>query len=195
MHGNFVYTLLYQWNFHLTIDRIYYKENRRMIDERNVTCFFTGHRSIPKDSMSLLTEKIDRTIEDLLGKGYCRFVCGGAVGFDTIAACRVIVAKSKHPEIEFHLVLPCRDQTAKWRNGYDLALYQRIKGLADSVTYVTDTYTSGCMHQRNRMMADMSSVCIAYYNGTRGGTSYTVRYAIDSGISLINLYDDLKISN
>ena len=166
-----------------------------MIDERCVTCFFTGHRSIPSERMSLLSEKLDRVIDELVSKGYYKFVCGGAVGFDTMAACRIIVAKSRHPEIEFHLVLPCRDQTAKWRSEYDLALYQRIKGLADSVTFATETYTTGCMHQRNRMMADMSSQCVAYFNGTRGGTAYTVRYAIDSGISLINLYDDMKISN
>ena len=166
-----------------------------MIDERKMTCFFTGHRSIPKDKLSHLLAKLDETIDRLIAEGYNRFVCGGAVGFDTLAACRVVVAKTKHPEVELHLVLPCRDQTAKWRSSYDLALYQRIKGYADEVCYATDTYSAGCMHLRNRMMADMSSVCVAYYNGAGGGTAYTVRYAIDQGIQVINLYEDLKISN
>ena len=166
-----------------------------MLDERNTTCFFTGHRSIPKDMMSRLLVSLDAVIEDLVSKGYKRFVCGGAVGFDTLAACRVIVARTKHPEIELVLVLPCRDQTARWRSSYDLSLYQRIKGLASEILYATDTYSAGCMHLRNRMMADMSSVCIACYNGSgAGGTAYTVRYATDGGIQVINLYDYLKIS-
>ena len=166
-----------------------------MIDERQMTCFFTGHRSLPQEKMSAITERLDRTIEDLIARGVSRFVCGGAVGFDTLAACRVIVAKNRHPNIEFCLVLPCRDQTARWRSSYDLALYQRIKGYADSVCYATDTYSTGCMHLRNRMMADMSSVCVTFYNGSpKGGTAYTVRYAIESSIRVINLYEELKIS-
>lgn len=166
-----------------------------MDHERSRTCFFTGHRSIPKDDMSAVTAALDETVEKLIFEGIDCFVCGGAVGFDTLAACRVVVAKKRFPHISLSLVLPCRDQTAKWRSSYDIALYQRLKGLADSVTYATDTYTSGCMHLRNRMMADMSSVCVAYYNGGSGGTAYTVRYAREHSLRLINLYEKQKNSN
>ncbi len=163
-----------------------------MEDKHSSTCFFTGHRSIPRSEMSSLTAAIDETVEELIDWGIDTFVCGGAVGFDTLAACRVVVAKKRHPEIALFLVLPCRDQTAKWRSAYDIALYQRLKGLADSVEYAAETYSSGCMHLRNRMMADMSSVCVAYYNGGSGGTAYTVRYAREHGIRLINLYEKQK---
>ena len=160
-----------------------------MEENKNETCFFTGHRVIPKDEMSEVTSQLDRIIETLISEGISTFVCGGAVGFDTLAACRVIVAKKKHPHISLCLVLPCRDQTARWKNAYDIALYQRIKGLADHVIYSAETYTAGCMHLRNRTMADMSSVCVAYHNGgSGGGTAYTVRYAREQEIRLINLY-------
>lgn len=164
------------------------KDVAKLDSTKQETCFFTGHRSIPKDKMTSLTADLDKTIGSLVSEGIDTFVCGGAVGFDTLAACRVIVAKKYFPHISLHLILPCRDQTARWRSSYDVALYQRIKGLADRVTYAADTYTSGCMHLRNRMMADASSVCIAYYNGGAGGTAYTVRYATDKAIRLINLY-------
>ena len=160
--------------------------------EQNSTCFFTGHRSIPQADMTALTAALDRTVEELVCGGIDTFICGGAVGFDTLAACRVVVAKKKFPHISLVLILPCRDQTAKWRNSYDIALYQRIKGLADVVEYAADTYSSGCMHLRNRMMADRSSVCVAYYNGGSGGTAYTVRYAREHGLSVINLYEKQK---
>ena len=158
--------------------------------DRGSTCFFTGHRSIPDEVMTPLLAEVDGTIESLYGEGFRNFVCGGAVGFDTIAACRVAVAAKKHPDIRFILVLPCRDQTSRWRRTVDLSLYQRIKGFADDVIYARDMYAEGCMHERNRMMADMSSTCVAYYNGARlGGTAYTVRYAEGEGLRIVNLFD------
>lgn len=160
-----------------------------MDENRSTTCFFTGHRFISNEKMTAVTSAVDGAVEALIDEGFTDFVCGGAVGFDTIAACRVIAAKKRHPQISLILVLPCRNQTAKWRSSYAIALYQRIKGLADRVVYATDVYDPDCMYLRNRMMADMSSVCVAYYSGGSGGTAYTVRYATESGIRIINLYE------
>lgn len=160
------------------------------------TCFFTGHRTIPKKDMTHLTSLLDSKIRELIDDGCVNFICGGAVGFDTLAACRVIVAQKHFPEVKLTLLLPCRDQTARWKNGYDIALYQRIKGYAEKIIYASDTYTSGCMHQRNRMMADMSRYCVAYYNNSgSGGTAYTVRYARETGKTVINLHDILKMND
>lgn len=165
-----------------------------MLHDRSKTCFFTGHRNIPNALAPSITSLLDGTIASLVYEGYDNFICGGAVGFDTLAACRVVVAKKHFPDISFSLILPCRDQTARWNNAYDIALYQRLKGLADSVEYASDIYSAGCMHSRNRMMADQSSVCVAYYNGRGGGTAYTVRYATEQGLRLINLYEKQKNS-
>lgn len=160
--------------------------------DRSETCFFTGHRVIDGDHASTLQPLLDSTIASLVDSGKVNFVCGGAVGFDTFAACRVIIAKKKNKDIRLILVLPCRDQTVKWKNMTDLTLYQRIKGFADEIIYASDLYTSSCMHDRNRMMADMSGVCVAYYGGGPGGTAFTVSYAKEKGIEIINLYDELK---
>ncbi len=160
---------------------------------KSATCFFTGHRTIAKVGVDRLTCELDRAIDDLIARGYDSFVCGGAVGFDTVAACRVAVAKKRHPHIRLVLVLPCRDQTMKWRSTYDISLYQRLKGLADQIIYSAESYTAGCMHLRNRTMADMSSACVAYYNNSGvGGTAYTVKYATEAGVDVINLYDLIK---
>ena len=64
-----------------------------MDDKKNKTCFFTGHRVIPKKDSSNLLVTLDEKIRELIADGCENFVCGGAVGFDTLAACRVIVAK------------------------------------------------------------------------------------------------------
>ena len=36
-------------------------------------------------------------------------------------------------------------------------------------------------------MGDRSSLLIAVYNGTPGGTRYTVRYAMSQGIDIVDL--------
>ena len=45
------------------------------------------------------------------------------------------------------------------------------------------------MHQRNRYMVDRSSLLIAAYDGTAGGTRYTVEYARSRGLQIINLFE------
>ena len=43
------------------------------------------------------------------------------------------------------------------------------------------------MHKRNRYLVDNSRYCIAYLNQNTGGTYYTVNYAIDNHVQVINL--------
>ncbi|MBR7032143.1 MAG: DUF1273 family protein [Clostridia bacterium] len=161
---------------------------------RDKTCFFTGHRSVSSDSESALVAELDVVLRRLRFDGFTDFVCGGAVGFDTLAACRVAAAARRDPGFRLILVLPCRDQTAMWRKTGDIALYQKLKGLASEIVYVRDFFDDGVMLERNRMMADMSSLCVAYYDGRRsGGTAYTVRYSEKKGIPVVNLFD--KVNN
>ena len=82
--------------------------------------------------------------------------------------------------------LPCLTQTRGWRPE-DIAEYERIKAQADKVVYVSRQYTRGCMHERNRHLVDNSSVCVCYLNRESGGTAYTVRYARERGLEIINL--------
>ena len=161
--------------------------------EREKTCFFTGHRSFSKEAESAAVAELDLTLRRLRFEGFTDFVCGGAVGFDTVAACRVAAAARRDPGFRLILVLPCRDQTALWQRTEDVALYQKIKGLAADVVYVRDFFADGVMLERDRKMADMSSLCVAYYDGRRGGgTAYTVRYASKRGIPVVNLYDKVN---
>ena len=161
---------------------------------REKTCFFTGHRSLPREAEGALVAELDVTLRRLRFDGFTDFVCGGAVGFDTVAACRVAAAAKRDPGFRLILVLPCRDQTAMWQNTEDVALSQKLKGLASEIVYVRDFFEDGVMLERDRMMADMSSLCVAYYDGRRGGgTAYTVRYAEKQGIPVVNLYG--KVNN
>lgn len=153
---------------------------------RAQTVCFTGHRHIPENELPLLRERLRSTIIDLIGHGYRYFGAGGALGFDTIAAETVIELRKMYPQIRLILVLPCRDQTARWKPD-DVSLYNDILCNADKVVYLSEKYYSGCMHERNRYLVDNSSVCVCYLRKSEGGTAYTVRYARECGCGVISL--------
>ncbi len=152
---------------------------------KDISVCFTGHRKIGDCDIA---EKLDVVIERCISKGYRRFLAGGAVGFDSLAAKRVIEAKKKHPDTELWLILPCRDQTKLWTKLVDINDYRNIKDAADGIVYIQDFYDDECMMKRNAYMIDSSSICVAYFSGRRGGTANTVRYAEKKGVAVVNLF-------
>lgn len=150
------------------------------------TVCFTGHRTIPMLKKWKIVKKLKETLEALIDNGYCYFGAGGALGFDTIAAQTVLGLKKKHPEIKLILVLPCKNQTRGWEEK-DVSVYESIIEEADKVVYTQEHYDRGCMFKRNRHLVDNSSVCVAYLTEEKGGTAYTVNYANQKGIKVINI--------
>ena len=123
---------------------------------------------------------------EAIEQGYRYFGCGGALGFDTLAAQTVLEMKNEYPEIRLILVLPCCNQMRCWKEA-DIAEYERIMKAADKVTYTSEQYYNGCMHKRNRHLVDNSSLCICYLTEPSGGTAYTVNYARTQGLKIINV--------
>ena len=153
--------------------------------ERKI-CMFTGHRYIEPDRIVLLPRELDELLEKLIVEGYLDFRCGGAQGFDTIAALKVLEKKKVYPDVKLHLFLPCRDQTRGWSENAKRA-YSIVLERADSVCYASENYTPHCMHARNRAMVDGSDLCVAYCTSSHGGTAYTVLYARNQGVEVISL--------
>ena len=151
-------------------------------------CCFTGHRTIPEVARLPLVSRLDRTLHTLVAEGYTTFRCGGARGFDTLAALRVLHLKKSHPTVRLSLILPCRDQAAAWREG-ERMIWQDILEKADEVRFIAERYTAECMHLRNRALVDGAATCVAYLTANRGGTLYTCSYALKLGVRLINLAD------
>ena len=148
---------------------------------------FTGHRVIDTAMLPTLPQLLEDTLVELIRSGYEVFRAGGAIGFDTMAALKVLELKARFPQIKLHLYLPCRDQDKFW-NEDEKALYRVILQRADGVFYTTEHYTDGCMLKRNREMIDGCGICIAYYQHQgAGGTGYSYRYALRTGVTVINL--------
>ena len=153
---------------------------------RAKTACFTGHRNIPTEQYDALNQRLEHIIVHLIDRGYRFFGAGGALGFDTMSAQAVLTLKKQYTFIRLILVLPCHSQTKKW-NEPDRAIYERIQKQAEKVVYMSEAYTQGCMHRRNRHLVDHSSVCICYLTSSSGGTAYTVNYARKQGLEIINI--------
>jgi uncharacterized phage-like protein YoqJ len=150
-------------------------------------CCFTGHRSIPAEHIKQMPSLLGEILEDLLQKGVRRFKAGGAIGFDTLCALKVLELKKNHPElsITLELCLPCKDQTNLWRER-DKTIHAFVLRNADSVCYAAESYVRGCMYKRNRMLVDGSDFCVAYLTSKSGGTAYTCSYAAEKSVKIIN---------
>lgn len=153
---------------------------------KNKTCCFSGHRNMSAKEKSKVYLKLNRQIEKLISEGYDTFLCGGALGFDTLCALAVLEAKSTNAGIKLVLALPCRNQTKGWQPK-DIDVYNSIIEKSDEVIYTSSLYYNGCMQKRNRFMVDNSSYCIYYLNKSFGGTAYTVKYAAEKGLKIKNL--------
>ena len=150
------------------------------------TCCFTGHRIIPKTDYETLRVELKEILIQLIDRGFIYYGAGGALGFDTLAAKTILELKKQYPMIKLILVLPCLNQTYRWKEK-DVRVYEDIKVKADKVVYVSKEYTTECMLIRNRHLVDNSSVCVCYKTKNTGGTAYTVRYAKERGLEIINL--------
>lgn len=157
---------------------------------QNAVCCFTGHRHLPSEQLVRLSELMDRVIGSMVRQGVCHFRAGGALGFDMLAALKILDLKKSHPELRLHLYLPCQNQEIKWPER-ERQIYRGILQRADEALILRESYVRGCMHERNRRMVDGSDFCIAFCRKPTGGTAYTVRYAEEQGVSVINLADYL----
>lgn len=152
----------------------------------NQTCCFTGHRKIPLDQLESVTQRLRDAVIASIKDGYLYFGAGGALGFDTLAAKTVLNLKKDYPQIKLILVLPCKTQTGGWKQE-DIEEYNRIMKAADKVVYTSQDYYNGCMHKRNRHLVNNSSRCICYLTEKSGETFYTVKYACEHSLSIVNI--------
>lgn len=156
---------------------------------------FTGHRpqSLPfgtdeQHPLCLeLKARLAEEIQAVIKNGADTFYTGMALGVDTFAAEAVLKEKEKNPSIKLIAAVPCPSQSNSWSEA-EKARYNAILERCDEVAMVSDHYYRGCMHVRNRYMADRSDLLIAVYDGhSKGGTASTVQYAQKKGLTIIQL--------
>lgn len=150
------------------------------------SCAFTGHRDIPESHLAPLTAQLDASLVALYGMGCRAFYAGGARGFDTLAAERVLAFRATRPGVTLHLILPCRDQMRGW-HAADIARAGAVLSAADSTTYLREEYTPTVMAERNRALVAAADACLAYVHHSASGAAQTLRLAEKKGIPTVNL--------
>ncbi len=156
-------------------------------------CCFTGYRpeklpfkiSADTPEYTAFENELISAITSAFADGYDTFYCGGAMGFDLLAA-EILLIFRKRKNFRLVMALPFRAQSRtfppEWRERYRCVLEQ-----ADEIVYVSDEYYKGCFYERNRYMVDRSERVIAFYDGKPGGTRDTVLYAKKTGVEVKNI--------
>ena len=167
-----------------------------MIIMVNKIVSFSGYRPekfafiIKKGEAAYLA--LEKRIEDAVIKavedGYNTFFCGMAMGFDLIAGSTVYHLKETRSEmsnISLVAVLPFENHgfSNPWQ-----VIHQVVLGKANEVITLSSKYYRQSYHDRNRYMVDHSSRLICYYDGQKGGTDFTVRYAKEKGLEVVNVF-------
>ncbi|MBR3678429.1 MAG: DUF1273 family protein [Alistipes sp.] len=148
-----------------------------------ITACFTGHRSYRGECQDALLD----AIRALYKEGYRTFLCGMAVGFDLAAAEAVLALRNELPEISLVAVIPFEGMERKFSEG-DRVRFRDILVNADKVVSLAPCYSVELYSLRNNFLVDNSSAVIAYFDGSKGGTAYTVRRAIKRLHRYMNLY-------
>ena len=136
--------------------------------------------------MPWLWERTECVIRMLYRRGCRYFLCGGATGFDMLAAAAVLHLRETNPDAVLGLALPCADQTRGWTESA-VNLYEQQRAEADRVVVLSPHYYTGCMMVRNRFLVDHAAFCVAYMEVPAGGTAFTVRYALHEKLPVLNL--------
>ena len=161
---------------------------------RQTSCCFTGHRpaKLPwgyreeDPRCADLKRRIADGVYTAYEAGYRHFLCGMALGCDLYFCDTVLRLRVRHPEVTLEAAIPCADQADAWP-APQRQRYAQLVMACDYQTVLSPSYSAGCMHRRDRYMVDRSSLLIAAFDGTPGGTQYTVQYALKQGISIVDL--------
>lgn len=144
------------------------------------TCALTGHRTVEKDfEVDVLREIFIKLID----AGINTFLCGMAVGFDTLAF-KVLYNLKKEKSLRIIACIPCPNQDIKFNERQKIE-YAKMLEVADESILLSETYTSFCMMKRNIFMVDNACVLVAYKRKEKGGAKNTVTYAIKNNETVI----------
>ena len=161
---------------------------------RQESCCFTGHRpgKLPwrfdeGDRRCLvLKARIADALEAAYQEGYRHFLCGMAQGCDLYFCEAALELRDRCPGVTVEAAVPCPTQADNWPPD-QRARYRRLLAACDGETVVSRRYTAGCMQRRDRYMVDHAALLIAAFDGSPGGTRYTVQYAMEQGLDIVDL--------
>ena len=163
---------------------------------KSITACFSGYRpekfafifNQGDEGYLALERRIEEAILRAVDDGYTSFICGMAKGFDLVAGGIVVTLKESWKELAELMLIAVPPfeghgfSSEPWRT-----LHQMVLSAASEVVTISPCYHPQAYHDRNRYMVDHSSRLICYYDGKKGGTAHTVRYALQRGLTVVNI--------
>ena len=111
------------------------------------------------------------------------------MGFDIEAAEVALALRRELAGLQVVAVVPFegmqRGFSSSWQRRFESVVAEADEAITLAPHYSTDVYVA-----RNNFLVDNSSACIAYFDGSKGGTAYTVRRAVKGLLRLTNLYNN-----
>ena len=153
-----------------------------MIDDLSAAVAFTGHRTYDGRADEALRQRIVACH----ARGVRTFLSGMAVGFDLAAAEAVLACRDELPGLRLVAVVPFEGQQARF-SALDRARFDRVLAAADETIVLSPVYHRGGYTVRNDFLVAHAAHLIAWFDGSPGGTHYTVRRAARFGRRIDNL--------
>ena len=156
-----------------------------------MVCGFTGHRpeKLPwgndeqDQRCQALKLVIAQRVEQLADAGAEVFCCGMARGCDLYFAEAVLNLQKQRPKLQLEAWIPCPSQADAWPEEDRIRREKLLDGCGKVYT-VEQFYSDGCMLRRNKAMVDQADVLLTVWDGSPGGTGWTVNYAKRQGKTL-----------
>ena len=147
---------------------------------------FSGHRSYDGSA----DDRLRSVVADLYAEGVRIFRVGMAEGFDLAAGEVVLSLMELYDDIVLEAYVPWPLFSAR----FDIESkqkYDAILAKAQVIRYVGFAYQNTIFHQRNDMLVDGAGYLVAWWNGSRSGTGYTVGRSRRQRTKIVNLYPSL----
>lgn len=153
-----------------------------------MVCAFTGHRpeKLPWGTNEndprcrALKVLIAREVERAADAGVTVFRCGMARGCDLFFAEAVSTLRKTRPFLRLEAWLPCPSQADRWHQS-DRVRQEKLLDGCDEIRMVEPFYSDGCMLRRDKAMVDGADMVMSVWDGSPGGTGWTVGYARRQG--------------
>ena len=163
-----------------------------MTEER--TCCFTGHRpgKLPwgwqedDPRCQALKGSIARELEGLYRRGYRHFLSGMAQGCDLYFAEAVLALRQARPDVTLEWAVPFPGQADRCPP-QDRLRWLAVLDACDVETVVQRHYDRFCMLRRDRYLVNRSGCILAVFDGSPGGTRYTLNYAMERQLEILLL--------
>lgn len=159
-------------------------------------CCFSGYRpeKMPPDlfegspDFSDMLHRLRNAVCNMEKNGCRHFLSGMSRGFDLWAAETVLELKNNGHDIYLWAAVAFPGMQQYWEPEWQKR-YEHVLSHADRIFPVSPKYAPDCYMARDRFLVQHSSQCICFFDGTPGGTEYTVNLARRSGLTVHNLAD------